>query len=58
MNKFEIEKVIEKLSKHQGFYSRILKNIREDKSGMILDHLEEQGFRDEIDLILFLEDWD
>lgn len=55
MNKFEIEKVIEKLSKHQGFYSRILKNIREDKSGMILDHLEEQGFRDEIDLILFLE---
>lgn len=57
MDKFEIEKIIRRLAKSQGYYSKLLREIQEDKSGMILDHLEEQDFRDEIDLVLFLEDW-
>lgn len=57
MDWYEIEKVITKLAKSQGFYARLLADIKQDTSGMILQHLEDQNFRDEIDLVLFLEDW-
>lgn len=51
MNKEEILNIFKSLAQSQGFYGRILENITEDQ----LDYLEQQNFKDPLDLILFLE---
>lgn len=53
MSKDEIYKEIESLSHSQGFYCRVLEAINENPE--ILDILEEYGFKDVVDLVLFLE---
>lgn len=53
MDTKEIYTTIESLSKSQGFYGRLLEVINLDPK--ILDDLAEMGFKDEIDLILYLE---
>lgn len=55
MTREEILENIRMLAKSQGFYGRILRAIEEDDS--ILDTLEEQNFKDVIDLVLYLESW-
>lgn len=55
MTREEILENIKMLAKSQGFYGRILRAIEEDDS--ILDTLEEQNFKDVIDLVLYLESW-
>lgn len=51
MNKEEILKLLKKLALSQGFYQRLLDNISEED----LENLESRNFKDDIDLILFLE---
>lgn len=53
MNKQEILNTIKSLAKSQGFYCRILQAIEKDES--ILDKLEEQNFKDTVDLIFYFE---
>lgn len=53
MKKDEILNAITSLSKNQGFYKRLLEEINNDES--ILNNLEQENFKDTIDLILFLE---
>lgn len=53
MNKEEILNTIKSLAKSKGFYCRILQVIEED--GSILDKLEKQNFKDNIDLIFYFE---
>lgn len=53
MTKEDIYKYIRDLSRSQGYYGRLLNAIEEDES--ILIHLEEQGFSDPVDMILYLE---
>ena len=55
MDRGEILENIRMLAKSQGFYGGILRAIEEDDS--ILDTLEEQNFKDVIDLVLYLESW-
>lgn len=45
------------LAKSQGFYGRILNQIKENPvaGDKFLKELEEQNFKDEVDLILYLE---
>ena len=52
MKSDEIIQIFKKLAKSQGYYQRLLDNITEED----LDYLEQQCFKDEIDLIMFLED--
>ena len=51
MNKDEILNTIKSLAKSQGFYGRLLEQLNNET----LEYLEEQGFKDPVDLILFLE---
>lgn len=51
MKKEEILEAIRSLAKSQGFYSRLLEELTDEK----LDYLEKQGFEDYVDLIMFLE---
>ena len=53
MTREEILENIKMLAKSQGFYGRVLRAIEEDDS--IIDTLEEQNFKDVIDLVLYLE---
>ena len=53
LSREDILKFIITLSKSQGFYGRLLRDIDEDKT--ILDKLAEQNFKEDLDLILFLE---
>ena len=53
LSREDILKLIITLSKSQGFYGRLLRDIDEDKT--ILDKLAEQNFKEDLDLILFLE---
>jgi hypothetical protein len=58
MKRDEIRALFEKLAKAQGFYGRILSSLDamdEDTLESVWSELEAQGFKDEIDLILFLE---
>lgn len=57
MNKEEILETIRSLARSQGFYGRLLKILESDELDAIayLDLLEEQHFKDPIDLILYLE---
>lgn len=53
MNKQEILETLQTLAKSQGFYRRLLFNINENPE--ILDILEQQKFKDALDLVFFLE---
>lgn len=53
MNREKILNLIQGLSKSQGFYGRLLRRIQEEPE--ILDYLEKQNFKEDLDLILFLE---
>lgn len=53
MNKAEILTAIKDLSHSQGFYGRLLEAIEENDA--ILQQLEEQNFKDTVDMILWLE---
>lgn len=57
MDKEQILDVFRSLACSQGFYGRLLRDIYEDQEWGIayLNHLEEQNFRTELDLILFIE---
>ena len=58
MKREEILKLFHSLAQSQGFYGRLLRDIyRLDKSDQdrYLSHLEEQNFKDDIDVILFIE---
>lgn len=62
MNFQEIIKVLQRLAKAQGKYAVALESIAELKVSFpeVYDHLvetlERQNFKDEVDLIMFLED--
>lgn len=51
MNKDQILKTIKDLAKSQGLYGRILYNMTDE----VLEYLEEQNFKDSLDLVLFIE---
>lgn len=51
MNRNEILDLVKSLAKSQGFYSRLLEELNNEK----LDYLEQQNFKDPIDFILFIE---
>lgn len=53
MDKTKILELIKGLAKSQGFYGRLLESINENPE--ILDHLEQQNFQEDLDLILYLE---
>jgi len=53
MDKNRILEIIKGLAKSQGFYGRLLKYIEENPK--YLDHLEQQNFKEPLDLILYLE---
>ena len=53
MNKEEILNTIKSLASSQGFYSRLYNELESNEN--CLNFLEEQNFKDPIDLILFLE---
>ena len=53
MNSEEILNTIKDLAKSQGFYGRLLEQIQDNEEA--LEYLEQQNFKDAVDLILFLE---
>ena len=53
MKKDDILKSIESLSYSQGFYGRVLNCIEENPE--ILNELENQNFKDVVDMVLYLE---
>lgn len=53
MKKAQILATIKSLAMSQGFYCRVLQEIEDDPT--ILDKLEAQNFKDELDMILFFE---
>jgi len=58
MNRNDIKQVFIDLSKSQGFYGRLLRNIDEledDEKEEYWTNLEQQNFKDSLDLILFIE---
>lgn len=52
MKRDEILEVLRSLAMGQGFYGRLLNSLDENS----LAYLEAQNFKDEVDLVLFLED--
>lgn len=57
MKKEEILSAIRSLAASQGFYGRLLAILTSDEPDAIayLEYLEEQNFKDIIDLVMFLE---
>ena len=57
MKKKEILNAIRSLATSQGFYSRLLISLssNEPDSVAYLEYLEEQNFKDVVDLVMFLE---
>lgn len=57
MSKEEILKTVGLLASSQGFYSNLSTLLTSDEPEAIgyLEYLEEQNFKDPVDLILFLE---
>lgn len=57
MNREEILENLKMLSKHQGFYSSVYKELfpKTLNSEAILDELEKQNFKDVADLCLYFE---
>jgi len=53
LTKIEIQKAIETLTRSQGFYGRILKAL--DNNDELLDKLVDKGFKDVVDLVMYLE---
>ena len=49
----EILDTIKSLAQSQGFYGRLLEQIQDNDEA--LEYLEQQNFKDSLDLILFLE---
>lgn len=53
----EIWNIFEKLSKSQGFYGRLIRNIEgSGKKDEILEELASHNFKTALDLILFIEE--
>lgn len=57
MKKEEILSAIRSLAASQGFYGRLLFVLSSDEPDSIayLEYLEEQNFKDVVDLVMFLE---
>lgn len=57
MKKAEILAAIRSLAASQGFYGRLLIVLTSDEPDAIayLNYLEEQNFKDTVDLVMFLE---
>jgi hypothetical protein len=58
MKRDKIMELFEGLAKSQGFYGRLLRDLRdldEETLERVWIELEAQEFKDEIDLILYLE---
>ena len=53
MNKEQILSAVASLAQSQGFYGRLLRELRGNEKA--LDYLEQQKFGDTLDLIMFLE---
>lgn len=53
MSKEEILSCIRTLAASQGFYGRLYEQIHDNTAA--LDYLEQQHFKDVLDLVLFLE---
>lgn len=53
MKREEILDHIKFLSKSQGFYRRLYEQIKDNEEA--LSYLEEQNFKDLLDLVIFLE---
>jgi hypothetical protein len=53
LNKEDILKIITSLSYSQGLYGRLLRDIKENPD--ILDYLEKQNLKSDLDLVLFIE---
>lgn len=57
MKKPEILQAIRSLAASQGFYGRLLMALTSDEPDCVayLDYLEQQNFKDTVDLVMFLE---
>ena len=58
MNREQILNAIKNLAMSQGFYGRLLETIYsvdEDERDNFLNDLEEQNFRDVVDMVIYLE---
>ena len=58
MNRYQIENVMQTLAMSQGLYGRILDQIYsapEDEQERFWENMESQGFKDALDVVLFLE---
>lgn len=57
MKREQILNVFKSLAYSQGAYGRLLQAIEDnpEQGDAFLNHLEEQNFNDEVDLILYLE---
>lgn len=61
MNRDEILEAIEGLAQSQGCYTRLyqsLNNVAEtnpEQYNLIMEHLQQQHFKDTVDLVLFFE---
>lgn len=57
MTRDDIMEALKQLSRSQGRYSRLYNNMMDDSEyrSLMLDELEEQGFTDVIDLVLYFE---
>lgn len=57
MKKPEILQAIRSLAASQGFYGRLLMALTSDEPDCVayLDYLEQQNFKDVVDLVMFLE---
>ena len=53
MTKEQILNAIKSLAMSQGFYGRLLRDINENPA--MLDELEEQHFKDSLDMVLWIE---
>lgn len=58
MNRDEIREVFKQLAMSQGFYGRLLRQVDEadeEARENFWNDLEEQNFKDSVDLILYIE---
>lgn len=57
----DIINVFQELACSQGFYGRLLRDLRElegndpDRFAEVVSHFEAQNFRDAVDVVLFVE---
>jgi hypothetical protein len=58
MKEKQILKAIENLAMSQGFYGRLLRDIKslpKEDYKKYIEELEDQNFKDEVDMVLYLE---